>query len=59
MSHSIDFLLISFLIVLSFTFLCNNDKYQEDKTDDFFLGGGVIFSPKLYVADFGPLKKAF
>ena len=35
------------------------------KTDEFWEnferggGGGVIFNPKIYVADFGPLDRAF
>ena len=34
---------------------------QATKTDEFsenFQGGGVIFNPKIYVADFGPLYRA-
>ena len=32
------------------------------KSDEFlekFQGGGVIFNPKIYVADFGPLHRFF
>ena len=35
------------------------DEFSEKLQRDGGRGGGVIFNPKIYVADFGPLRRAF
>ena len=34
-------------------------EFSENLQRDGGRGGGVIFNPKIYVADFGPLRRAF